>query len=148
MSTLFICRGLPGAGKTTYARHAVMQAPPGDLVRVNRDDLRRMLFGPDYRKPIPNREVEVTHAEHTVILNFLAAGTDVICDDTNLRDEYVAALEDLAEENGDSVEILDLFLEVPVSVCIERDAGRHPSEQVGEKVIRDMWRRYTEQHGV
>jgi predicted kinase len=145
MSTLFICRGLPGSGKTTYARDAVTKAPAGSLVRVNRDDLRRMLFGPGYRKPHPDLEVEVTHAEQTVIMNFLTSGTDVICDDTNLRDQDVMALEEIAEQCGDHVEILDLFLQVSVDVCIQRDAQRSPPEQVGADVIRDMWQRYIDQ---
>jgi hypothetical protein len=39
VSKLIITRGLPGSGKTTWARQQVR------FVRVNRDDLREMLHG-------------------------------------------------------------------------------------------------------
>src|SRR4029453_2439326 len=39
MAKLIITRGLPGSGKTTWAK-----AQPG-TVRVNRDELRRMMHG-------------------------------------------------------------------------------------------------------
>ena len=145
MSTLFICRGLPASGKTTYTRAAIAKAPPGTLARVNRDDLRRMLFGPDYRRPDPQLEPDVTCAEHTLIGNFLTAGTDVIVDDTNLHLKHVLALEALTELTGTHVVILDHFLRVPLEVCIQRDTTRPPGEQVGAEVITAMWNRYTQQ---
>ncbi|HEX2774665.1 MAG TPA: AAA family ATPase, partial [Micromonosporaceae bacterium] len=40
MTRLIVTRGLPGSGKTTYARTLQPR-----VVRVNRDDLRRMLHG-------------------------------------------------------------------------------------------------------
>ena len=43
MTTLTILRGLPGSGKTTRARELVADDPR--CARVNRDDLRMMMFG-------------------------------------------------------------------------------------------------------
>jgi len=40
---LIACRGLPGSGKTTWARQQLAAAPLGTLMRVNRDGLRRMM---------------------------------------------------------------------------------------------------------
>ena len=84
MATLTITRGLPGSGKTTWARQQ------GGAVRVNRDDLRRMLHG----GPIGLgwAEVQVTLAQRALIEALLRAGLNVISDDTNLRRSVVREL--------------------------------------------------------
>jgi predicted kinase len=55
MSKLFITVGLPASGKSTYSKKWVEESPK-TRVRVNRDDIRRML-GPYW---IPTRESLVT----------------------------------------------------------------------------------------
>jgi predicted kinase len=129
---LTITRGLPGSGKTTWAK-----AQPA--VRVNRDDLRRMLHGG--RTGYGWAEVQVTLAQRAQIDTLLRAGVDVICDDTNLRSRVVRELAELAVRAGATVHIKDFF-DVPLDECIARDAGRPTDEQVGEDVIRDIFQRY------
>ena len=50
-ATLFITRGLPASGKSTWAREQLAKAPLGTVVRLNRDDLRRMSRPAGYGKP-------------------------------------------------------------------------------------------------
>lgn len=129
--TLTITRGLPGSGKTTWAKaqkHAV---------RVNRDDLRVMLHG---RRIGENwAENQVTLAHRASVEALLRAGADVICDDTNLRARYVREIAELGMNTGAAVVVED-FTGVPLEVCIERDAAR--AEPVGEEAIRSMHARY------
>jgi predicted kinase len=134
VAKLTITRGLPGSGKTTWAR-----AQPG--VRVNRDDLRRMLHG----GPIGLgwAEVQVTLAQRALVEALLRGGVDVICDDTNLPTAAVRDLASLAVAGGAEVVVRD-FTDVPLEECIARDAGRSGDEHVGEAAIRRMWRRYLE----
>lgn len=131
MTTLTITRGLPGAGKTTWAR------TQKGAVRVNRDELRLMMHGG--RLGTHEAEVQVTRAARAAITALLRAGTDVICDDTNLRAQLVKELAQLATAAGAQVVIKD-FTGVPVEVCVERDAAR--PEPVGAQVIHDMHQRY------
>ncbi len=133
MPTLTITRGLPGSGKTTWARQQ------GGHVRVNRDELRRMLHG----GPLHTgwAEVQVTLAQRAQVTALLRAGLNVICDDTNLRARVVRELAELGRFAGASVVVED-FTRVPVEVCVERDALRPEPERVGEDVIRGMWQRY------
>jgi predicted kinase len=133
MPTLPITRGLPGSGKTTWARQQ------GGHVRVNRDELRRMLHG----GPLHTgwAEVQVTLAQRAEIGALLRAGLKVICDDTNLRGKVVRELAELGRLCGAEVVVRD-FTDVPVDVCVARDALRPDDDRVGEEVIRGMWQRY------
>ncbi len=134
--TLTITRGLPGSGKTSWARRQVGH------VRVNRDELRRMLHG----GPLftDRAERQVTIVQRATIEALLRAGVDVICDDTNLRARTVRDLTALARSCGADVVVRD-FTAVPVEVCVARDAARLPPDHVGERVIRAMHRRYLTQ---
>ncbi|HEX6869842.1 MAG TPA: AAA family ATPase [Micromonosporaceae bacterium] len=133
MTTLTITRGLPGAGKTTWARRQPRS------VRVNRDELRRMLHGGPLG--LGWAEVQVTVAQRAQVRALLEAGVNVICDDTNLRAKVVRELGELAQTCGANVVIQD-FTDVPLEVCIARDATRRGDDRVGEATIRDMWQRF------
>ena len=128
-----ITRGLPGAGKTTWARRQ------RGAVRVNRDDLRRMLHGGWSGQGWA--EVQVSVAQRAAIEALLRAGVNVISDDTNLAGRVVRELSDLAGQCGASVVIKD-FTDVPLEVCLERDAERDGDDRVGEDAIGAMHRRY------
>jgi predicted kinase len=130
---LTITRGLPASGKTTWARRQ------RGAVRVNRDDLRRMLHGGWSGQGWA--EVQVTIAQRAQIEALLRAGVNVISDDTNLAARVIRELYDLAGQCGASVVVKD-FTDVPLEVCLARDAERDGHERVGEDAIRAMHRRY------
>jgi predicted kinase len=133
MTTLTITRGLPGSGKTTWARQQV------GAVRVNRDDLRRMLHG--QYLGYARAEAQVTLAHRALVAALLAAGVNVICDDTNLSATVVRELRALAGTTGADVVVKD-FTDVSIEVCLARDADRPGDTRVGEEAIRAMHRRY------
>lgn len=132
MPTLTITRGLPGSGKTTWAKTQ-------PAVRVNRDELRRMLHGRQLGEGWAERQVTV--AQRAQIDALLRAGVDVICDDTNLRARVVHELAELALHCGARVVLKD-FTDVSLETCLARDAGRPESERVGPEVIARMHERY------
>ena len=138
MATLTITRGLPGSGKTTWARGL-------RAVRVNRDDLRTMLHGRAGYQGWAERQVTI--AAYAQIEALLRAGVDVVCDDTNLRHRTVRDLRDLAARAGAGFAVHDLT-EVPLEVCLARDAARTDRPPVGEAVIREMYRRYLAGRGL
>jgi predicted kinase len=107
--------------------------------RVNRDDLRRSLHGG--RTGANWAERQVTLAANAAVAELLRSGGDVICDDTNLRARVVRAFAELARDCGADFAVRD-FTDVPLDVCIERDAGRTEPEHVGADVITGMWQRY------
>ena len=139
---LTIYRGLPGSGKTVDARTRQVERPLGDVVRVNRDDLRAMLFSKSYRgTPIPEIENVVTRVQHDMIRTLLELGVDVLCDDTNLNPEFLPLLHEVAHRAGAEIQVVDLT-GVDYWECIMRDRRRSDEHYVGGDVIEDMWRRY------
>jgi predicted kinase len=137
---LWIYRGLPASGKTTFARTRLGISAPGTIVRLNRDDLRACMLRLGYRRPEYASEELVSEVQHGAIPNLLRRGVDVIVDDTNLRSRTVRDLAQLARKAGAEWYCVDRFLEVPVEECIKRDAARE--NPVGESVIRGMWDKF------
>lgn len=125
--------GLPGSGKTTWAREQMAADP--NIRRVNRDDIRAMI----QTKWTPKSERFTKRIRDFVIAESLLYGHNVICDDTNLTAKGVKELETLTKGMGMGLESKS-FLDVPLHVCITRDEKR--TNPVGASVIRDMWLRH------
>lgn len=140
---LIATRGLPGCGKTFWSLAQVAAAPVGEVVRANRDDIRAMLYGPDYSTPVHAAEQHVTAVQRATVERFLADGRTVILDDTNLRLKYLREWANLAAKLGAEFEVVD-FLDVPVETCVARDANRRSQggRFVGPDVIRGMHDRF------
>jgi len=134
MPKLIATVGLPASGKTTFAR-----ALQPSIVRVNRDDLRRMLHGA--RLYTQWAERQVTAAQRAQVEALLRAGVNVCVDDTNLRARTVREWAKLAARLGAEFEVHD-FTNVPLEECIRRDAQRSEEDRVGEKAIRGLHARY------
>lgn len=118
MTTLTILRGLPGSGKTTRARELVADDPR--CARVNRDDLRMMMFGAKVNLT-PDQERAVTLAEHAMA-RALLPNWNVVTDDMNLRPRYVRDWLSIAAQRGADVVMVEM--PTPLDECIDRDAQR------------------------
>ena len=138
MTDLLITRGLPGCGKTTYAREWVA-ADREHRARVNRDDLRSMLDDGQFVKGVT--EPRILAARDAAILSLLSKGVDTISDDTNLPQRTARDLAKLAKRAGAKLTVIDLT-DVPLATCLERNAGRTDKPPVSEAAIKDMHARY------
>lgn len=135
---LYICVGLPGSGKTTFAREIVASLPPGEAVAISRDDLRLTLYGTKLGLT-SDQENEITALEHSMIDKALSRGLRVVVHDCNLKTAYRRPLALIAERLGVEWCQVD-FTWVPLETCLERNSKReHP---VPEDVIRNMFQRY------
>lgn len=132
---LTVTRGLPGSGKTTWAK-----AQEGAW-RVNRDDIRAMFCGVwDYDDQVAEGLVSIL--QRGMIKELLGKEKHVIVDDTNLDWRHVQALSSLATGLRSVAVQVDLkeFLHVPLEECIRRDAAR--LNPVGSDVITAMYIKY------
>lgn len=127
--------GLPGSGKSVWAREYQLAHEESEVVLVSRDDIRLMLW-PTHYEYEPGCEGLVTEIWTSAINHALYDGREVVVHDTNLNPSAVARLERIAGRNVPLQGVS--FLHVSVDECIRRDALRTGRAQVGEQVIRKM----------
>lgn len=93
---------------------------------------------------VPSREELITHSKNLLVIHAMMLGYDVVIDNMNLNPKEVKFWEDVVNvhniegEYKYEIEFKDFF--IPLEECIRRDAMR--SNPIGEKVIRDTWKRY------
>lgn len=136
-ANMILTVGLPASGKSTWAMEQVRAI---GAVNVNRDDIRQMVCGGWTGKP--EDEAMVTQIQHAAIVSALKKQQTVIVSDTNLNRGIVKGLVKIAQNWG--ADVYFQYINTPVDVCVARDNLRAELGErfVGEKVIRDMDRRY------
>lgn len=136
MSELIITRGLPASGKTTHARRWV-NADPASRIRINRDEIRRMLHADTGRTTNGLQENLITKIQQDTARQALRAGVDVIVDDTNLRGRTATDWATLASVVGANFSVVDLT-HVDAAEAIRRNSARPYEQQVPDDVITTM----------
>jgi predicted kinase len=140
MKKVIMMRGLPGSGKSTYAKQLVAEAP-NTYKRINRDDLRAMFDNGHWSQ---GNEKFVKKIRDVLIIKALEEGKHVIVDDTNLSSTNETRVRQLVQEfnkaNNDTVQVEVVEMNVSLQECIARDAKR--AKPVGAKRIRDMHRQF------
>lgn len=129
---VLMCRGLPGSGKSTFAKELIDESQ-GRYKRVSKDDLRAMIDNSHYSKV---SEKMIQQIQDELILKYLANGYSVIIDNTNFG--WEEHFEKLVEDEA-TFDIQD-FTHIPIEECIANDLKR--SNSVGSKVILDMASKY------
>lgn len=132
---IIMTKGLPGSGKSTWAK-MMLEENPGIFKRINKDDLRRMFDNGKWSK---NNEQFIVFVRDNLILLSLARGFSVIVDDTNLHPKHKTQLRELAESADAEFEIQD-FTNVPLEICIKQDLLRFDS--VGKDVIMQWYNQF------
>jgi len=138
---IILTRGIQGSGKSTWARQWV-EEDPINRVRINNDDIRNMLG----KYWVTEREPLVSEIKQNIVTNAMSRGYDIVVDNMNLNPKEVKFWQDIVHNNEVNpiskylyeIEFKDFF--IPLEECIRRDAMR--PNPIGEKVIRDTWRRY------
>lgn len=133
MTHFIVCCGLPGSGKTTWAKQYLADHP--GWVRVNKDDIRAQLKRGGWKWTQLAENQMVVPERDRRIREALGAGYSVISDDTNLSPKHISAFQAIARELGATFEIRS-FLNISIGECIARDRLR--LEPVGEAVIRKL----------
>jgi predicted kinase len=140
MKTLYILKGIPASGKTTWSKKQTAEFP-NRYKRINKDDLRAMLDDNHWSK---GNEKFVLRIRDLMIKEALRDGKNVISDDTNLAQKHETRMRQLVQEyckeTGEQVRVVVKFFDISVEECIKRDLNR--SRSVGEQVIKRMYRMF------
>ena len=130
--TCYIMSGIPGCGKSTWARK--FTAEHDNVVNVSRDEIRFSLLtdGEDYFA----REDDAIAIFYSEINEALAEGHDVIADATHISER--ALRNTMRRIDIDCDKVLVSF-DTPLDTCIARNALRDGRARVPERVIRNMW---------
>lgn len=129
---IYICVGIPGCGKSTWARQKQKEIP--GCIRLNRDELRLTLLGLEWKF---NRDDDAFVADQMtrVLVNSTHDGRDVILDNTNLKPGVLRKqLNGIGTFWRLTFVVFDASLDT--DLCLARNLER--AEQVPEHVIRDM----------
>jgi predicted kinase len=130
--TLTVLVGLPGAGKSTFAKQVVEDNPR--TVWLSSDQIREKLYG-DANCQQDHAKVFSIMQEEALFL--LDKGFDVIYDATSITRKARAAILDRVPKH---VKKKCVIVWAPVDVCIARDEDR--DRTVGPAVIDKMLRRF------
>lgn len=133
MQKVIFTQGLPGSGKSTWAKQYCIDNP--SYVRVCRDDLRHMRG----KYWIPEQEEMISIFEAECLRAALMCKKNVIVDATNFNPNFVMRLREIAlEATRNACDCEYKVFDTSLEECIMRDAGRGASK-VGEQVIRDFY---------
>lgn len=128
-----ILSGLPGSGKSRFAQE--WTASEKGRARINWDELRLYMFGPDWRWNKAD-ERKMQDKSNEMFRSFAELGMDIVIDNTNLTPKSRERWETLARAHG--MEIEHVQFDTPLATCIERDRQRTGRARVGRAVIERM----------
>ena len=129
---LILLVGIPGAGKTTYAKKCI--SPLEDSIHLSSDLIRAELYGDESIQGEPS---EVFSLMQRRALEALNNGQHVIYDATNVTRKDRACI---ISQCPKFAKIEAHIVWAPIETCIERDASRERT--VGKAVIDKMLKRF------
>jgi predicted kinase len=135
---LYLTLGIPGSGKSYWAE-AFAADPVNNAINLCRDNMRLMFKGGDLT--FDNAVEKLTLlSRDTLTVAALKAGKNVIWSDTNFNPDNMTRAFQIAKEVGGIEVIVKEFLDVPLSLCLQRNEAR--DRKVPKRVIMDMYTKH------
>lgn len=136
MLKIILCVGVPGSGKSTWAKAEIAKDPLG-WVRINNDQIREMVNGSIFSQ---SYEKLVSETRYFMVKESLRRDKSVIIDNVNLNKRHFTDACNLARQSGKDVQVFEKLFYVEIEEAIERDSKREGKAKVGEEVIRRFWK--------
>ncbi len=137
LDVVLVC-GLPGSGKSHFASANFAGT---DRLRVNRKELRRLLFEmTHFGRPWSEKEFAssdeflVSHVERKIMEHFLQNHKKLLVDNTSLSRESRKHYMQIARQMGRSIGAI--FLDTPIGTCLERNRSR--PDAMPERLISNL----------
>ena len=140
MPKIILCRGIPGAGKTVWAKAWALKDSE-HRVRFNNDDIRNMLG--EYW--VPKREWLVEMLKYHFIHEAMNRNYDIVIDNMNLNPKEIKVYERWIEDHNCFDFNFKYKLEfknfnTPLDICIIRDSAREIP--IGRDIITETYNKY------
>jgi predicted kinase len=129
LKKLILLIGIPASGKTTLAQKLVLKG----FSSINADTIRGELYGDELEQGDPQDVFSVFFDRLDVLLK---AEKDIVVDNTNLKSVHRKQIIDRAQKIGYK-DIQLWVLDVPLDVCLQRNANRE--KKVQEDVLANMF---------
>ena len=121
MSKLIMMIGLPGSGKSTYAKE-IAKAFKNDVVIHSSDAIRKELYGTENEQSNPERVFNLLHKRAAIDLR---CGKNVIYDATNIKvDDRKRAIRTITSDLL-AVGKIALIMDTDLETCKKNNASRH-----------------------
>jgi predicted kinase len=128
--------GIPGSGKSTYAKQIIAK-DPSNWVRVNNDDLRAMMNGSVWSQ---DYEKMITDARNYLIRDALKRGKNVIIDNLNLNRRHFDDVCKIAKSVNADIQVFEKAFYIELEEALERNAKREGAARVPDDVIKKWWK--------
>lgn len=136
MATLYVMVGVPGSGKSTWAKKNLTNAE-----YISRDTVRLSIIKDN--EDLFSHEDEVYDKFVSILADGLRDNRDMVADATHLshgaRHKMVRALAK-NEMTADKYDIIFVMMDTPINECIARDDNREGRAHVTAPVIRRMYK--------
>ena len=137
---LYILSGVPGCGKSTWARNMMKKDENIDI--ISRDKIRFSMVNEENGYFSREDEVFNKYVENIILslLNIMNSGT--IADATQVsaasRAKLVMAIKNRWPDFEEEVDIIIVYFHVPFNTCVERNDERTGREKVPLPILKRM----------
>lgn len=133
-STCYILSGIPGSGKSTWARNFMRDHQ--DWIYISRDEIRFSLLDDD-DDYFAHEELVLT-LYHTAIQEAVSAGKNIIVDATHVSKRPIHKTLNSIPLSKYNVVLVSFH--VPLEICLARNAQRKGRACVPTETIKDMYK--------
>lgn len=128
--------GIPGSGKSTWAK-AEIAKDPNNWCRINNDDIRAMMNDSVWSK---DYESLITETRNLIMREALKRGKSLIIDNLNLNKRHFDDAVKIAKSVNGDYQVSEKAFFIELDEAIARDAKREGKAKVGEAVIKKWWK--------
>jgi predicted kinase len=128
--------GIPGSGKSTYAKQVVSK-DPSNWVRINNDDLRAMMNGSVWSQEY---EKMITDTRNYLIRDALKRGKNVLIDNLNINRRHFDDTCKIAKSVNTDVQVFEKPFYIELAEAMERNSKREGAARVPDDVIKKWFK--------
>lgn len=137
MPILYILCGIPGCGKSTFAKNFLEKY---ETAYVSRDEVRLGMVNDT--EEYFSKEKEVFKNFVSNITNYLSDGINVIADATHLNMASRRKLTYAIDQTITNYKIVYVIFDTSLETCLNRNAKRTGRQNVPEDVVKSMYNNF------